>query len=245
LELFFIFGISYAPNLFPKSHLWIKSIVGLANGFTGNQQKGNDMATYHVSLSFAQLPDSDLDEFTGAVIAGLTGNAAFPTPAVSIADLTAAQTAFEDAMTAMSQGGTQATAAKNAARQTLVGLLRQEATYVQLAGKNDLPTLLSSGFLVNDTNTAQSPLDKPGILGLDNGMTTQLIARVQGVDNARSYEAQVKNGGGWTPAGVFTQTRRMVLTGLTPGQIYSVQVRAVGGSTGYSDWSDPVSHMAM
>jgi fibronectin type III domain protein len=223
----------------------IKSIVALANGFTGNQQKGNDMATYHVSLNFAQLPDSDLDEFTGAVIAGLTGNAAFPTPAVSIADLTAAQTAFEDAMTAMSQGGTQATAAKNNARQTLVGLLRQEATYVQLAGKNDLPTLLSSGFQVNDTNTAQSPLDKPSIIGLDNGMTTQLIARVQGVDNARSYEAQVKNGGGWTPAGVFTQTRRMVLTGLTPGQIYSVQVRAVGGSTGYSDWSDPISHMAM
>jgi hypothetical protein len=23
------------------------------------------------------------------------------------------------------------------------------------------------------------------------------------------------------------------------------QVRAVGGSTGYSDWSDPVSHMSL
>jgi hypothetical protein len=28
-------------------------------------------------------------------------------------------------------------------------------------------------------------------------------------------------------------------------QTYTVQARAVGGSTGYSDWSDPVSHMAM
>ncbi|MGH7976559.1 MAG: fibronectin type III domain-containing protein [Limisphaerales bacterium] len=36
-----------------------------------------------------------------------------------------------------------------------------------------------------------------------------------------------------------------MLTDLTPGAMYSVQVRAVGGSTGYSDWSDPVSHMAM
>ncbi|HZF02224.1 MAG TPA: fibronectin type III domain-containing protein [Methylomirabilota bacterium] len=203
------------------------------------------MPIYHVSLSFAQLPDAQLDEFTGAVVASLTGNAAYPTPAVSIADLSAAQTAFEAAMTAMAQGGMQATAAKNDARAKLVALLRQEANYVQLTGKNDLPTLLSSGFQASSTNNTQSPLDTPGILGLDNGMSTQLVARVQGVINAKAYEAQVKNGGGWTPAGVFTQSRRMVLAGLTPGQIYAVQVRAVGGSTGYSDWSDPVSHMAM
>ncbi len=212
------------------------------------------MPTYHVSLGFAQLPDSDLDEFTGAVVAGLTGNTAFPTPAVSIADLTAvsiadltaAQTAFEDAMTAMSQGGTQATADKNAKRDALVALLRTEAQYVQLNGKNDLPTLLSSGFQVNSTNTAQSPLDTPSIVQITNEMSTQLVVRVQGVDNARAYEAQVKNGtGGFLPAGTFTQSRRMILTGLTPGQNYTVQVRAVGGSTGYSDWSDPVSHMAM
>ncbi len=204
------------------------------------------MPTYHVSLGFAQLPDSDLDEFTGAVVAGLTGNPAFTTPAVSIADLTAAQTAFEDAMTAMAQGGTQATADKNAKRDALVALLRTEAQYVQLNGKNDLPTLLSSGFQVNSTNTAQSPLDTPSIVQITNEMSTQLVVRVQGVDNARAYEAQVKNGtGGFLPAGTFTQSRRMILTGLTPGQNYTVQVRAVGGSTGYSDWSDPVSHMAM
>jgi hypothetical protein len=35
------------------------------------------------------------------------------------------------------------------------------------------------------------------------------------------------------------------LYGLTPGTTYSLQVRAVGGSTGYSDWSDAVSHMSL
>jgi hypothetical protein len=68
---------------------------------------------------------------------------------------------------------------------------------------------------------------------------------MQPVANAKSYEVQTKNGGGWTPAGVFAQTRGIVLPGLTPGQNYSVQARAIGGSTGYSDWSDPVSHMVM
>jgi len=105
------------------------------------------------------LPDTELDEFAGEIIAGLTGNPAFTTPEVPIADLEAAQTAFEEAMTAMAQGGTQATATKNNARGALVALLRTEASYVQLKGNNDLPTMLSSGFLVNNTNTAQSPLD--------------------------------------------------------------------------------------
>jgi hypothetical protein len=37
----------------------------------------------------------------------------------------------------------------------------------------------------------------------------------------------------------------VVIAGLTPGVVYTLLARAVGGLTGYSDWSDPVSHMAM
>lgn len=32
---------------------------------------------------------------------------------------------------------------------------------------------------------------------------------------------------------------------FSPGGNYPFQVRAVGGSTSYSDWSDPVSHMSL
>jgi len=35
----------------------------------------------------------------------------------------------------------------------------------------------------------------------------------------------------------------MTINNLTPGTTYAFQVRAVGGSTGYTDWSDPVAHM--
>jgi hypothetical protein len=59
----------------------------------------------------------------------------------------------------------------------------------------------------------------------------------QPVTNARAYEVQYKNGGGWLPAGIFTQARRIEINGLTPGSAYTVQVRAIGGSTGYSDWT--------
>jgi hypothetical protein len=205
----------------------------------------NYMANYRVSLSFTGLSDSDLDEFAGNIVVSLTGNAAFPTPLIPLATLDTAQAAFHSALLAAAQGGTQLTATKNEARAALENLLRQEASYVQAIAGQNLSTLLSSGYEAASTNRAQSALDAPVIAGLDNGMTTQLILRLQPVANARSYEVQTKNGGGWTPAGVFAQARGIVLPGLTPGQSYSVQARAIGGSTGYSDWSDPVSHMVM
>jgi hypothetical protein len=37
----------------------------------------------------------------------------------------------------------------------------------------------------------------------------------------------------------------MTISGLTPGTTYVFQVRAIGGSTRYSDWSNPVSRMCV
>lgn len=209
------------------------------------KESEKDMANYRVSLSFTGLSDSDLDEFASNIVVSLTGNAAFPAPLVPLATLGAAQSAFHDALLAAAQGGKQLTAVKTEKRAALETALRSEAGYVQAIAGQNLSALLSSGYEAASTNRAQSALPAPVIVGLDNGMTSQLILRMQPVANAKSYEVQTKNGGGWTPAGVFTQSRGVVLPGLTPGQNYSVQARAIGGSTGYSDWSDPVSHMVM
>jgi hypothetical protein len=47
-------------------------------------------------------------------------------------------------------------------------------------------------------------------------------------------------------ASFFTgDLKHVTFEGLTPGTIYTIQVRALGGSTGQSDWSDPSAHMAM
>src|SRR5581483_186157 len=158
-----------------------------------------------VSLAFAQLPDAELAAFAENIIDSLTGNPTYPTPAVSIANLTTVLTAFTDALAAAAQGGPMQTAAKNAARETLLSQLRLEANYVQGIAGDNLAELLSSGFQSINTNRAQSPLDKPMVVGIDNEMSTQLVLRLQPVNNARAYEVQVKNGGGWLPAGIFTQ----------------------------------------
>ncbi|MBI3874524.1 MAG: hypothetical protein HY300_00835, partial [Verrucomicrobia bacterium] len=135
-------GITYAFSKLPagSGHRWTIRSPSMVAGPDCPAVKFSNttkpMATYHVSMSFSQLPDTGLDEFSTQVIDGLTGNAAFTTPPVSMANLGTGRTNFVNAMAATAQGGTQATAAKTAARDTLLGLLRQEANYVQGAANN-------------------------------------------------------------------------------------------------------------
>jgi len=200
----------------------------------------------HVSFSFAQLPDTGLGGFTDGVIISMTDNPSFTTPAVALPDISTALVVFRDALDGMTQGGPMATAVKNAARAVLLDLLRQEANYVEGLAMSDMAMLLSSGFFAASKNRAQEPLAKPIIKGITNKASTQLAVRVGAVRNAVAFEVRISVGAGAPqPAGTFTKASRIIVTGLTPGTMYTVQARAVGGSTGYSDWSDPVSHMAL
>ena len=50
-------------------------------------------------------------------------------------------------------------------------------------------------------------------------------------------------GKAWQEAGIFPSTRNIIITGLTSGTVYTVHIRAVGGSTQYSPWSATISLM--
>jgi hypothetical protein len=203
------------------------------------------MIKYRVSLGFATLPDAALAEFTGRVVAGLTGNAAFPTPDVPLATLQAQLVKFDDALAMSALGGMATTAQKNIERAKLEELMRTEAFYVQLTTKNDLATLLSSGFEAVGGRSPSEPLPAPSILQIENTETTRLTLKVTPLPNARAYEVRKMNGtGGWVPATIGTKSRKLEVDGLVPGSTYQLQVRAIGGSTGTGPWSNPVEHMA-
>ena len=106
--------------------------------------------------------------------------------------------------------------------------------------------LLSSGFQNVPTPGPSGPLDAPTILKAANNGTTQVLLRLSPVANANSYETQWTTDGGktWVSGGISSQARSIVLTNLTPGTVYTIQSRALGGSTGQSSWSTPVSIMA-
>ena len=186
---------------------------------------------------------------TSAVIAGLTNNPSFSAPTV---DLKAVQAAADDlnaALAAQALRGTAATAEKNNKQEVLISLLRKLKHYVEDTCENDFAVLLSSGFQAAATSRTRSPLTNPSILSVDLGNSTELVLKVTPIARAACYEVRsAVLGAGNVPgpsqaAGLFTNSRAMTISGLVPGTTYVFQVRAIGGSTGYSDWSNPVSRM--
>jgi hypothetical protein len=137
-------------------------------------------------------------------------------------------------------------AARNNSREILVEMLRKVATYVQLMCNNDPALLLTSGFDMQSTTRVSTPLEKPQFLTIKNGAAGQLVGRVEPIKNANMYEGRAKPGNGdWLPSVFGGDSRRILFNNLTPGTVYTIEVRALGGSTGQSDWSDPSSHMAI
>ena len=100
-------------------------------------------------------------------------------------------------------------------------------------------------FLSTSTNRTRIVLPKPVIESVAPIQSGKFKITVGPVPTSRGYELRYKNG---TPdyisAGVFTSSR-IPLENLTPGGFYTVQVRAIGGLTGYSDWSNPATSIAM
>lgn len=198
-----------------------------------------------VALNFAAFSDSEVNCLAILLIVCLKNNLLFPNLPLSIADFTVLQTAFQNGITAAAQGGKVNTAQKNEARDALVSAMRQWAAYVQsLAPTLTLSQVLTSGFDIVNPNTTPMPLTQP-VFTLDNSVTTRLAINLQPVTNAKAYQIQYSIGAGpWLEAGIYPNTRDIVLTNLTPGTIYNVRIRAIGGSTQYSEWSATVTMMA-
>jgi len=184
--------------------------------------------------------------FGGSVVVGLTDNPAFPDLPVSVVDLKAASDDYAACISTAFGGGTLAMAAQSAARTRLIGKLRDEAHYVQIMAGTSLLNLLSSGFTAIDRNSAQKPLITPFIRNVLRESSEQLRLILKPVPNARLYQVQLKVGDGdWQDGGIHSQARKLILTGLVPGTVYQIRIRALGGSTKYSAWSTPTSCMSV
>jgi hypothetical protein len=192
--------------------------------------------------------DSQIIINTNTIITDMTGNVSY---AASIPTMPVVKAALDDFSTALANaadGGITLTSIKNDKRAVLVGLLRELASYVQVACKGDLTVLLSSGFPIQKpTRSPIGFLTAPtGLTVVPGSLTGQLDASATPVTGAAIYNWQLAAASAPT---VIVQTAQTTgagnsFTGLTPGIRYLTQINAVGAA-GPSNWSDPVSQIAL
>ena len=125
-----------------------------------------------------------------AIITGLTGNPAFPSPPVELKTVQGAVDELNAALAAQAHGGTAATAEKRNKQEALITLLRMLKHYVEDNCGNDAAILLSSGFQAALTTRTRAPLGNPSILGLDRGNTGELVLKVTPIARAKCYEVR-------------------------------------------------------
>ena len=185
---------------------------------------------------------------TTTILAAMTANAAYPTPAPTLAVVQTALTAFSDAVAAAADGGKTLNAAKNAARAALAQLMHKLASYVHVTCDRDMQKLLSSGFPVQKpTRQPIGVLPAPSGLGVSTGARSgEINTWATPVTGAGIYNWQLALASSPDTPVQTTQTTAAstIFDGLTPGLEYSVEVNAVG-SAGPSDWTDPVNQIAL
>lgn len=143
-------------------------------------------------------------------------------------------------------GGTLKTAIKDAARAACITALDKDASYVDINCDDDMTILLGSGYEPVSTNRTQVVLDAPQVIGVSYPQTGQLKLRVKGDPNRKAIQGRIKTTGDeYGPVVSFKNSKQILFESLTAGTTYVMQLIGLGGSTGKSDWSEPVSKMAM
>ena len=200
-----------------------------------------------VSRAFGRYNAAHLVTFFQNIINLVTGNVPFagikPTPAE-------AQTALDDLKAkneAAMNGGKLEKMAEAEARLSFLVIGRQWANYVESNCGGVISVLLSSGFEARKAPTPPTTPETPADLRVNYTDTTgRLRVLFKGKRSNRNYALQYSESadGPWIDLPLSSSTR-VDVNGLTPGKTYWFRVQAIGVKGMSSDWSSPISKMAI
>ena len=205
------------------------------------------MPLFRIALSFAKYKDPELDDFASNVVIKTTANATlFTGQTANVTAVGAAQVAFHSSLAVAKNGGKAATDDKNVKRAALEAALRVLAFAIQGIPNLSATDAGKSGFGVNIAG-AHAPVvvDRPVIEDITNVASTKLGINVTPPKGYKALEFR-KTVGTNPPvhAGTFPSSRDVVLEDCASGQLHTIEARAVFGGKRFSEWSEPVSHMA-
>lgn len=180
------------------------------------------------------------------IITLMTANANYTTPSPTLATVTTAVDQFESLVQEASNGDRIVIAARNAARASLLSLVRQLASYVQGQCKGNLAILVTSGFkAVKQKSTSVIPMVPTNPRLLPGPAAGTLLFRFGRGRNVSNFSIQVADDseGPWTDWGLSGKTR-VLLEGLTPLRTKWARARA-NGAAGSSDWTEPTCRIVI
>lgn len=200
-----------------------------------------------VSLGFSRESDTELERSATSIHDAMTGNESYPTPPITLAALKTAIDEFAVALANQWSAGPLGTSIKNDKRAALITILVKIGSYVQIEANGDQTVLISSGYKPISTSRTSVPLPTPVPIKVVSMGEGSINITVSSVPRARAYEVRHTPADGepanWQSS-VFTRARLMRVFHLIPGKRYLLQIRAIGGLTGQSEWSAPFSQMA-
>ncbi len=201
------------------------------------------------SFAFTKAADAVVVARGQAVLKGMTDNPILNTPPIDPSSLKTALDDFVIGIGDAEDGGKRARAERRRLREEVIRMLRILGHYAEAACNEDPITFMSSGFeLLTFACTAAQPVEPGAIRKIVQGVTGQLLVKVNSVPKAWSYELRYASldaagaPGPWTSQPITAISAPTPCNGLTPGAIYSFQVRALG-RLGFSDWSHTVTKM--
>jgi hypothetical protein len=202
-----------------------------------------------VSLAFLQGKDAGIQTGGKGIVARMTGNPELPNPPVNLTEFDTLLNSYSDAITACVDGGKLATATRNSLRAKVTHNVRLLAAYVDSVANGDEAIIRSSGFESWIYSRSQPQhLETPAPIKLQQGNSGEFYITITRVEGARNYK--LRSGVAetdpetWQSRDVTLTRPATLISGLTPGVIYTFQVSALG-HLGWTNWSDPVSRMVI
>ena len=198
------------------------------------------MKRVKVIINYADLSVPHVIEFSRNTVNKMTANTTlFPTPDVTLANLTTSVNALETKFNAAQGGGKQQTIELNQAHKALLELLRKQAMYIErIANGNEL-TIVSSGF---DASKQPSILNYPDFSVSNSDNEGEVILRRKVIPGVRSWVWEQCNDpmseNQWEQIAITTQAS-LVVKDLDTCKRYWFRSAGIN-KDGQLDWSDPL-----
>ena len=168
--------------------------------------------------------DSLMVTHSQGIVTKMTGNAHFPTPVPSLADVTTAITDLETSITGATSGDHAAVQLKEQKRKTLDDLLHQLALYVETESAGDPAVMLGAGFKISKDPSPVGPLPKPTGFKVQSVGKGEMKLSVDKLDGADHYLFEYRQTTATAWEQKISTKSRLLLTGLESGKEYLFRV---------------------